>query len=92
MAEPEWRNGIRARLKIASRKGWEFESPLRHKVDIVDFFAILIENRSSTFSKGTNNETASRDGFAGPASSLAASTLRSRLSPQAGWLHALQGT
>jgi methylenetetrahydrofolate dehydrogenase (NADP+)/methenyltetrahydrofolate cyclohydrolase len=23
--------GIRARLKIASRKGWEFKSPLRHQ-------------------------------------------------------------
>lgn len=28
---PEWRNGSRARLKIASRKGWRFKSSLRHK-------------------------------------------------------------
>jgi tRNA dimethylallyltransferase len=27
---PEWRNGRRARLKIESRKGWEFKSPLGH--------------------------------------------------------------
>lgn len=29
---PEWRNGRRARLKIESRKGWEFESPLGHRM------------------------------------------------------------
>ncbi len=29
---PEWRNGRRARLKIVSRKGWRFESSLRHQV------------------------------------------------------------
>jgi tRNA dimethylallyltransferase len=29
---PEWRNGRRARLKIVSRKGWRFESSLRHNV------------------------------------------------------------
>lgn len=27
---PEWRNGRRVRLKIESRKGWEFKSPLGH--------------------------------------------------------------
>ncbi len=33
--------GIRARLKIASRKGWEFKSPLRHKNKIQDTSGVL---------------------------------------------------
>ncbi len=37
---PEWRNGRRARLKIVFRKGWRFESSLRHQ-DMKKVLAIV---------------------------------------------------
>ena len=42
-----WRNGIRARLRTVSRKGWEFESPHAHAP-----LAQLVEQRIYTAKVG----------------------------------------
>ena len=50
---PEWWNGIHARLKIASRKGWRFESSLRHKKTALrQFFIARREDSKDGMSEG----------------------------------------